>query len=162
MADRVGSAGVGRTGSFIVVDAVLDALRWDHNHPSATAATSSRPPPRPLPTLFSTSSHAAVGERPIATPHHPVERMSEISTIPDMGASTADATDKQYQADSFAQHRSRAIPSTSSTGEAFPRVPSFGSASSATGISGVGTGTSGLRSQKSTNMADMYVLDIYP
>ena len=146
----IGSAGVGRTGSFIVVDAILDALRWDHTHPPTDQdAAQARAPPRPQPVQSPTSPRVTAGQKSTATPHSPFERMSDTFTVPDIDDRTADATDRQYQTDSFAQHRSHPIPSNSSTGEGFRRRPSFGTVSSSTG-----TGTSGRRSEK---MSEMYV-----
>jgi hypothetical protein len=113
-ADDIGSAGVGRTGSFIVVDAILDGLRRERRLPhighapqnqpglvSANSYESSRP---------STSRHSSGAKSDI--PLHDVsatipeqDEEAEPSLSKPMSLSHANISNHNHQRQSFMHHR---------------------------------------------------------
>lgn len=102
-----GSAGVGRTGSFIVVDAILDGLRRERFAPKPTQAGEVDIAPRPIASRNSSADSAnpiptldrSVG---IPTPIHE-EPGAEQAPPKRMSLSHANMVDHQRQ--SFMQHR---------------------------------------------------------
>lgn len=126
---------MGRTGSFIVVDTILDALRRDYLRPSTSAE-----PKAPAITPGHQKRLSAQQPGP-----ERVETGASTQAIPELDDSTARATDRQYQTDSFARHRRQPAPSLGS-GDDPTRRPSLSSA--VTSIS---------QDRRSDRLSEMYV-----
>jgi hypothetical protein len=124
-----GSAGVGRTGSFIVVDAILDGLRREQNLPPASALTDDgdAQQARPISSRHSSgesvTKSAAAPERSAGLPT-PIPEESELESKPSKPMSLSHANMYDHQRQSFMQHRGDvdASPSAPSSGDRRPSV----------------------------------------
>jgi hypothetical protein len=103
----IGSAGVGRTGSFIVVDAILDGLRRERSAPKPSQEGKVDAAPRPIASRNSSADSTnpvPTIERSVGIPTPILEEPGAEPAPPKrMSLSHANMIDHQRQ--SFMQHR---------------------------------------------------------
>lgn len=125
-----GSAGVGRTGSFIVVDAILDGLRRERNAPKPPPGAEIDSAPRPIASRNSSADSTnpvPTLERTIGVPT-PILEESEAEPAPPKRMSLSHANMVDHQRQSFMQHRGDA-PGSASAYSAHSLPTSNGNAS---------------------------------
>jgi hypothetical protein len=143
-----GSAGVGRTGSFIVVDAILDGLRRERFAPKPSQEGKVDAAPRPIASRNSSAENAnpvSTVERSIGVPTPILEEPGAEPAPPKlMSLSHANMVDHQRQ--SMMQHRATA-----------PGSASANSTHSHPTSSGKGSYTSSERRAMAKTLADLSV-----
>jgi len=145
---EIGSAGVGRTGSFIVVDAILDGLRRERSASLDQQDGEARPAPRPIASRNSSSestNQVPNLERSVAMPT-PIPEEPESAPTPPKRMSLSHANMVDHQRQSFLQHRGDAAGSMSAH-----------STHSLTGSNGNHSYSSSERRAMSRTMADLSV-----
>ena len=112
---EIGSAGVGRTGSFIVVDAILDGLRRERSASLNQQDGEAKAVPRPIASRNSSSestNQVPNLERSVAMPT-PIPEEPESAPNPPKRMSLSHANMVDHQRQSFLQHRGNAAGSIS-------------------------------------------------
>jgi hypothetical protein len=130
-----GSAGVGRTGSFIVVDSILDGLRREREHPESARATEKNEldaAPRPINSRHSSGeavhNPVATLERSVGMPTPILEEPEpEVQPQPPKRMSLSHANMVDHQRQTFLQHRAEG----SGSGSAKSTLSMTGSAGNA-------------------------------
>ena len=148
----LGSAGVGRTGSFIVVDAILDGLRRERsafkNQQKSEVEAAQRPIASRNSSSESTNPVPAL-ERSVALPT-PIPEEPESAPAPPERMSLSHANMVDHQRQSFMQHRGDAAGSMSAN-----------STHSLTGSNGNNSYSSSERRAMAKTLADLSVPSHY-